>query len=153
VPYVVQAGLASPQELAARRAWYHAAVASEKERIKLYSELPARIAYLFARDAEVPYQEEALAAARKHPARVDTLTRYLAWLGPRLEPLEPARLRDATRQWVKENGLSMPALFQPLRCALTGAAGGVDLFDAMALLGPESVRVRIERACLRLAGD
>ncbi len=150
-PFVVQAGLASAAELAERRAWYHAAVASEKERIKLYSELPARSAYLFARDEDVAYQEDATSAARKHAARLDTLARYLAWLAPRLEPLEPARLREATRQWVKESGLSMPALFQPLRCALTGVAGGVDLFEAMALLGAASVRARIERALVRLA--
>ncbi len=151
-PFVLQAGLTSAGELATRRAWYHAVVASEKERIKLYSELPARIAYLFAPDAELVYQDDALAAARKHEGRVDVLARYLAWLAPRLEPLAPARLREATRQWVKESGLSMPALFQPLRCALTGAAGGVDLFEVMALLGPASVRARIERACVRLAG-
>jgi glutamyl/glutaminyl-tRNA synthetase len=148
----VRAGLASAEELGARRDWYLAAVRSEKERIKLYSELPARIAYLFARDGEVVYQDDALAAARKHADRVDVLSRYLAWLAPRLEPLEPARLREATRQWVQESHLAMPALFQPLRCALTGAAGGVDLFEAMALLGPARVRTRIERARVRLAG-
>lgn len=150
-PFVERAGLASLAELERRRDWYHAAVASEKERIKLYSELPGRIAYLFATDDALPYQDDALAGAKKHAARVATLTSYLAWLAPRLEPLEPARLRDATKPWVKEQGLAMPALFQPLRCALTGAAGGVDLFDAMALLGAASVRARIERACVRLA--
>jgi glutamyl-tRNA synthetase len=149
-PFVAQAGLASAEELAARRPWYLAAVASEKERIRLYSELPGRISYLFAADGDLVYQEDALAAARKHPARLDTLASYLEWLGPRLEPLEPARLRDATKQWVKERGLAMPALFQPLRCALTGASGGVDLFEAMALLGPARVRARLERAVERL---
>jgi glutamyl/glutaminyl-tRNA synthetase len=51
---------------------------------------------------------------------------------------------------VKERGLAMPALFQPLRCALTGAAGGVDLFEAMALLGAERVRARIAHGVQRL---
>ena len=151
LPFVVRAGLATSGELAQRHAWYHAVVSSEKERIKLYSELPARIAYLFARDEELVYQDDALAAAKKHEARVATLARYLAWLAPRLEPLEPGRLRESTRQWVKESGLAMPGLFQPLRCALTGAAGGVDLFEAMALLGPARVRARIEHAQVRLA--
>ncbi|NOT29665.1 MAG: hypothetical protein HOP15_04355, partial [Planctomycetes bacterium] len=45
---------------------------------------------------------------------------------------------------------AMPALFQPLRCALTGGPGGVDLFEAMALLGAARVRTRIERALVRL---
>ncbi len=150
-PFVEAAGLASAAELARRRDWYLAAVASEKDRIKLYSELPGRIAYLFAPDDELPYQDAALAAARKHSGRVATLTGYLEWLAPRLEPLEPARLREATKAWVQEHALAMPALFQPLRCALTGVPGGVDLFEAMALLGPVRVRTRIERALTRLA--
>jgi glutamyl-tRNA synthetase len=151
LPFVVAAGLASAAELVERRAWYHAVVASEKERIRLYAELPGRIAYLFARDDELCYQEEALAAARKHADRALVLARYLDWLSPRLDPLEPARLREATKLWAKEQGLALAALFQPLRCALTGAPGGVDLFEAMALLGPARVRARIERACSVLA--
>ena len=149
--FVEAAGLATRAELEGRKAWYLAAVASEKERIRVYSELPARIAYLFAADDELPYQEDALKAAHKHAERGATLASYLEWLHPRLEPLDPAALREATRQWVKERGLAMPALFQPLRVALTGAAGGVDLFDAMALLGAARVRRRIERGCARLS--
>ena len=150
-PFVVAAGLATHAELDARRDWYRAAVAAEKERIRLYSELPARIAYLFAKDAELVYQDDAMAAAKKHAERVATLTAYLEWLAPRLEPLEAAAVRDATKAWVKERALAMPALFQPLRCALTGAAGGVDLFEAMRLLGAERVRARLELALRRLA--
>jgi glutamyl-tRNA synthetase len=151
LPFVEAAGLATRAELEARSAWYRAAVASEKERIRLYSELPGRIAYLFAPDAELVYQDDAVAAARKHAERAATLASYLDWLSPRLEPLEPARLRDETKAWVKERGLAMPALFQPVRCALTGAAGGVDLFEAMALLGAERVRARIAQGVQRLA--
>ena len=151
LPFVLAAGLASEAELAERRDWYRAVVASEKDRIKLYAELPERIAYLFAPDAELVYQEAALAAAHKHADRSAVLARYREWLEPRLEPLDPAGLREATKRWVKENGLAMPALFQPLRCALTGAPGGVDLFDAMALLGAARVRARLESAKTRLA--
>src|SRR5688500_6153496 len=56
-PFVERAGLASSAELETRCDWYLAAVSSEKERIKLYSELPARIAYLLARDEELVYEE------------------------------------------------------------------------------------------------
>ena len=45
----------------------------------------------------------------------------------------------------------MPALFQPLRCALTGALGGADLFDTMGLLGAAAVRARLAAALTRLA--
>jgi glutamyl-tRNA synthetase len=150
-PFVVLAGLATHGELEQRWEWFRAAVNSEKERFKLYSELPARIAYLFASDEDVPYGADAVAGARKHSSRAATLRGYLEWLAPRLEPLEPGRLREESKRWLQEQGLALPALFQPLRCALTGAAGGVDLFEAMALLGGGRVLRRIERAIMRLA--
>ena len=48
-------------------------------------------------------------------------------------------------------GMALAQLFQPLRCALTGQAGGPDLFEVMALLGPAASERRIERALARLA--
>ena len=52
---------------------------------------------------------------------------------------------------IADNELKFPALFQPLRCALTGAGGGPDLFDVMALLGEAATVARIERGLERLA--
>jgi glutamyl-tRNA synthetase len=45
----------------------------------------------------------------------------------------------------------MPALFQPLRCALTGQAGGPDLFELIELLGREHALARIDSAIRRLS--
>ena len=57
----------------------------------------------------------------------------------------------AAKGWVKEKGLKFPALFQPLRCALTGMPGGRDLFDCIGLLGREAALARIDAARARLA--
>ena len=51
----------------------------------------------------------------------------------------------------KERGIKIPVLFQPLRCVLTGAAGGPDFFDVMSLLGPDRTIRRIERGIERLS--
>jgi glutamyl/glutaminyl-tRNA synthetase len=59
-------------------------------------------------------------------------------------------LRAASKAWVAERGVKIPALFQPLRCALTGEAGGPDLFDAMAALGAEGTLARLEAGVARL---
>ena len=100
-----------------------------------------------------PAEDDALRAARKNEGRTRTLDEYLAWLAPRIEggAIDPGPLREATRAWTAEKGLSMAALFQPLRCALTGAGGGADLFEVMRLLGPAHVSRRIRRASERLA--
>lgn len=151
-PYMVAAGLMTETEIDQRADWYRAVVAGVQERIRLYSELPERVAFLFAADAEVAYEDKARAGATKHEGWRETLADYAEWLRPRLDAGEdPSTVRDATKAWVKERGLKFPQLFQPLRCALTGQAGGPDLFDVIAWLGSEASLARIELARSRLS--
>jgi glutamyl-tRNA synthetase len=152
-PHVVRAGLMTEAEIERRGEWFRRAVASERERIRLYSELPERIAYLFAPDAEVPYQEKALENSRKHVDGARVLGEFQAWLAAGLAAgATPAALREGARAWMGERGLALPVLFQPLRCVLMGSTGGADLFDVIDLLGPERTRARIERGRERLFG-
>ena len=151
-PFVVRAGLASESELAARRAWYLEIVRGEQERIRTYGDLPARIAYCFAADDAVVYDADAEKNARKQPAAVETLRAYREWLAAELaRGASTAELREGTKAWTTARGLKLPALFQPLRCALTGHAGGPDLFDTIALLGGPSSLARIDAAAPRLS--
>jgi glutamyl-tRNA synthetase len=151
-PFVIAAGLMTADELAARSDWFQAVVAGVRERIRTYSELPERIAFLFAADEDVAYDDKALAGATKHEGWSDTLRDFADWLRPRLDAGEtPDALRDATKAWVKERGLKFPQLFQPLRCALTGQPGGPDLFDVISWLGSEAALARIEVGRSRLA--
>ena len=160
-PYVVEAGLLTAEELEARRDWYLRAVTLEQPRVQLYSEMPANLAYLFAADDALEYEEKAEKNARKHDL-AGTLGVYRDWLAVRIEAgageagagadgQDAAALRDASKAWVAEQGLKFPALFQPLRCALTGKPGGPDLFDVMQLLGPEHTLRRIDAGLDRLA--
>jgi glutamyl-tRNA synthetase len=152
--YVERAGLATRAELEGRWDWYLKVVASERERIQLYGELPDRIAYLFGPDDGFRWSEPALAGARKHAGGADTLRAFAAWLGPRLsQGVDPGALRTATKEWVAERGMKMPALFQPLRASLTGLPGGPDLFDVMELLGAASTLARIESGARRLRAE
>ena len=150
-PFLEGEGVATAADVGARRPWFEQLVAGEQERIELFSELPARVRPFFEADDAVTYEEAAEKNARKHEARADTLAAFQAWLD------EPGRAADVeglgaeTKAWVKEQGLKFPALFQPLRCALTGMAGGRDLADCMLLLGPERTRARIAAARERLA--
>ena len=149
-PYVVQAGLICPDELAARQDWYLRVVAMEKQRIRLYSELPGRIAFHFAADDAVAYDAQAEKNARKREGRVATLRAYRDWIADR-DLTDAEALGEATKAWITERGLKIPDLFQPLRCALTGLPGGPDIFAVMGQLGARSVRARIEAGVARLA--
>ncbi|MCK6445043.1 MAG: glutamate--tRNA ligase [Planctomycetes bacterium] len=151
-PFVVAAGLATSAELVARRDWWLAVARGEQERVRTYGELPPRIAYLFAPDHDFAWDGEAEKNAKKHATGVETLRAYATWLDERLAAgKRPTELRDETKAWIAARGLKIPGLFQPLRCALTGQAGGPDLFEIMELLGTERVRARIRRGAERLS--
>src|SRR5260221_3635358 len=151
-PYVVRAGLMTDAEIRSRADWYRAVVAGEKERIRTYAELPGRIAYLYGDESSLAYDEVAEKNARKHVERVATLRAYLEWLRPRLAgTIDQAALREGGKAWIAEHGLKPPQLIQPLRCALTGQAGGPDVYDVMVWLGPERSLRRIEIALESLA--
>ncbi len=151
-PFVIAAGLLSAAEIAARREWYLSIVAGSKERIRTYGELPAQIAYLFAADEKLPYEESAERNARKHPRRIETLRAFLEWLRPRVaRGVDAAALREEAKAFQAEHGLKTPELLQPLRCALSGMAGGPDTFEVLAWLGAERALRRLELALERLS--
>ena len=151
-PFVVAAKLTSAEDLAARRAWFVEVVKSEQARIHIYSELAPRIAYLFQPDDAVVWTDEPLAAVRKHANAAQTLVDFRAWLAPRIERgVDAAELRESSKKWAQEKGLKLPAFFQPVRLALCGVVQGADMFDVMALLGPERVLTRLERGAARLS--
>ncbi len=148
-PQLVAAGLLTEDDVRQRADWICAALESVRERISLYSEAPEQLRFLFADASEVEYDPKAEKNARKRELSV--LAEYLNWLRPKLSgEVDTAALRDATKAWIGERELKFPDLFQPLRCALTGQAGGPDLFDVMALLGNSETLGRIEAGLRRL---
>ena len=150
-PYMLGAELLRQEDIDADPARYRAALALGQERIRLYSEMPATIAFLFARDEELEFEPKAEQNSRKHEARIEILRDYLALLEPALhEGQDAEELRAAGKAFVAERGLKFPQLFQPLRCALTGKAGGPDLFDIIAWLGPARTLTRLRRGIERL---
>ena len=151
-PFVVAAGLMSSAEIAARGEWFRALVAGSKERLRTYGEFPEQIAYLFADDEKLVYEETAEKNARKHAGRVETLRALLEWLRPRLSNgVDLAALREGLKQFQAERGLKTPELLQPLRCALSGMAGGPDTLEVLGWLGPQRSLRRLELALERLS--
>lgn len=147
--HVIEAGLLTAAELSERRDWYLRVIGQEKERIRVYSELPGRIRFYFADDGKVEYHPKAEKGARKRGDVAGTLGAYRAWLSGQ-DLGDPQALGESTKAWITERGQKIPDLFQPLRCALTGLPGGPDLFEVMALLGPEAVDARLVAGVERL---
>ena len=150
-PFVVAAGLIDEAALDARGDWFERLVELARERIHVYSDLPEQVAWAFAADAAVEFDEKALKGAKKHADGRATLAAFRGWLVERLEAQDAVdALRAAARDWVGERGIKFPVLFQPLRCALTGKAGGPDLFDVIDLLGRDAALARIDAGLARI---
>ena len=150
-PYVIDEGLIGASQITERRAWFERLVAGEQERIELFSEFPGRVAHFFGPDDGVEYDPKAEKGARKHGERVETLRAFGEWLRTQGALEDPVALAEAAKAWVTGRGLKLGALFQPLRCVLTGQPGGRDLFDAVSLLGLEACLARIEKGAERLS--
>jgi len=151
-PYLIDAGLMTAEELEERGDWFTDVVRGMQERIRLYSELPEKIAFLFAGDEDLAYDEKAEENAKKHEGRIEVLEAVRDGLLPMLASgADAAALSGAGKALLAEREWKFPALGQPLRCALTGQAGGPDLFDVLIWLGPERARTRLESAMTRLS--
>lgn len=151
-PFVIEAGWMTAEELEESADWFADVVRGMQERIRLYSELPEKIAFLFAGDEDLAYEEKAEKNARKHEVLAEVLGCVRDALLPMLESgCDAAALSDAGKALLAEKDWKFPALGQPLRCALTGQAGGPDLFDVLVWLGPERARIRLESAIARLS--
>ncbi|MEM7517440.1 MAG: glutamate--tRNA ligase, partial [Planctomycetota bacterium] len=58
-PHVVAAGQRTEDQLGAQKEWFHSVVKEMQERLRTYAELPAKIAFLFAGEDEVVWEEKA----------------------------------------------------------------------------------------------
>jgi glutamyl-tRNA synthetase len=156
--YLLAAGLLSAAEFEQRGPWLQRAVDTVRPRVQLYSEIPQQLAFLFAEDGQVPYEEAALAGAKKHgPLASTALAAASEWVAQQVPPepavdRDPRPLGEALKTLAAEKGLKLPQLFQPLRLALTGKAGGPELADVLLLLGGRRARQRLEAARARLEG-
>ena len=152
-PFVVAAGLTTEADLQGRKDWFERAVEAVRPRVQLYSEIPGALAFLFAPDDALSYDPKAEAGARKRGADGLLALEALApWLEQRLSgEADSAALGADLKAWVTERGVKFPVVFQPLRCALTGNAGGPELADILLLLGAERVLARLRAGMTRLA--
>lgn len=150
-PFALNAGWMSAQELQERWPWFVRLVASVQERLALYSDLPHWVGHMFQPHAEVPYDPKAEKGARKRERRVELLTGFADALESGAIHGSPAQWAEQTKAWIEAQGAKIPDLFQPLRCALTGMAGGPDLFETLDLLGVPAALERIRAGAQRLA--
>jgi glutamyl-tRNA synthetase len=131
--WLTDAGLAADPGLVSR------AAPLIQERMKLLSEAPALLRFLF----------EDVAPDEKAGKMLEGQEEYLAEVANRLEALEewtPEAIEAALRALREERGLGAKKAFQPVRAAVTGTLVSPPLFESMALLGRERGLARVRAA-------
>jgi glutamyl-tRNA synthetase len=101
-------------------------------------------AALFFYLADINYEEK---AARKFlkPAALEALQLLTEKLGA-LASFTQENLEDVFKEVMEQSGLKLGKIAQPVRVALTGKTASPGIFEIIAILGPERVIPRLEKA-------
>jgi glutamyl-tRNA synthetase len=149
-PAIVRAGLATEEELAARRDWYLSLLDLMKVRARTTDDI-VRQAEPYFRE-EIVYDQDAVAKQWKdRPATAELLAAVRERLAE-LASWTPDAMEQALRALAEVRGVAAGKLFQPLRVALTGLSVSPGIFDVLSLLGRERSLQRISQALVRLNG-
>jgi glutamyl-tRNA synthetase len=150
-PAIVRAGLATAEELAARREWYLSLLKLLKVRARTIDDI-VRQAEPYFRD-EIMYDQDAVAKQWKdRPATAELLGAVRERLAE-LRSWTPDAMEQALRSLAEGRGVAAGKLLQPLRVALTGVSVSPGIFDVLTLLGRERSLQRISQALVSLNGS
>jgi glutamyl-tRNA synthetase len=143
-PAIVAAGLATREQLDARRDWYMSLLELLKVRARTIDDI-VRQAGPYFRDT-IEYDQEAIAKQWKDASATMDL------LGAAREALADAptwdagTLEETLRPVAEKRGVAAGKIFQPLRVALTGLSVSPGIFDVLVMLGRDRSLARIDTA-------
>jgi glutamyl-tRNA synthetase len=149
-PLVLEAGLGSAADLAARREWYFALIDLLKIRARAVGDIVRQAAPYFP--GEIPYEEQAARQQWKDAAATTELLRATRDRLAGLEPWETDAMERALRELAEQRGVAAGKIFQPLRVALTGMSASPGIFEVLVMMGRSLALQRLDNA-LRWLGD
>ncbi|MDB4883952.1 MAG: glutamyl-tRNA synthetase [Gemmatimonadetes bacterium] len=149
-PAMQDAGLATPEELEARREWFVSLLDLLKVRARTIDDV-VRQAVPFFRDT-IAYDPVAEAKQWKDRAVTAELLAQVRDALATLADWEPSSMEAALRLLAEQLGFGEKAgkLFQPLRVALTGLEVSPGIFEVLAMLGRERSLARLDAAVAHL---
>ncbi|HEX7123815.1 MAG TPA: glutamate--tRNA ligase [Gemmatimonadaceae bacterium] len=149
-PLVVEAGLASREELRERHEWWLQLLQLLRVRARTTIDIVRQASIYFTQGVEY----DASAVAKQWKDRAAT-TELLRAVRERIAnaPWEAPSLEASLNALAEERGIGRGKLFQPLRVALTGQDVSPGIFDVLMVLGRERAVRRIDRALETLSGE
>lgn len=152
-PFFEKAGLASADEIAANRAWFEKLYPLVAERMKVLTEAPEKLAFLFSGPTVELDEKSVQKNLLKEGSRADeVLSRVRQILANESIPWECDALQDACRELVDELELKPKQVFQPIRVAVTGSQVSPPLFESIELMERADVVSRLDNAIEQVFG-
>lgn len=143
VPWLVEAGLATGESLAARHDWLLTLSPLVSERIKRMDEIVPLVRFLFVDRLEI--DPAAWAKAMKTPGTVAALRAAIGALAE-LDSFDTETLEGALRALPEKLEMKPRVFFQAIRVAVTGSTVSPPLFESLDLLGRDRTMSRLEEA-------
>jgi len=119
------------------------AISLEKEKIKLFSEVPHLVKFFIVDDDKLEYESEAIEKLKKIEKHMSILYELKIKL-KQVEKFESTVLEKVVRDYAGERKYSTSDVFHTLRIAVSGRTKGPSLFAMLELLGKERVLRRIK---------
>jgi len=140
-PWLERAGLATADDVEARRDWFLALAPLVSERVKRLDELAEKVQFLFVK----PLIDD---ASRVKVLEKDGAAESLKAAAESLNAVEfrAEAIEAALRTVPETTGVKAKVAFQAVRVAVTGTAVSPPLFESLELLGKERTLARIAAA-------
>jgi nondiscriminating glutamyl-tRNA synthetase len=140
LPVLVAAGLVTEPLDDAKRAWAGQVALLVKEHLKVFTELPAHLAYFFGESVELDEgAKEKMLLAKEHPDLFKSLHQKMSVL----ESFTHKGLEELMKGLLAEYQMKFGELVHPLRAAVTGRVNSPGIFEVLELLGKERTLKRL----------
>lgn len=140
IPYLIEGGIITENEVEDKYEWLKMIVEISRERISYLAEISEYAKQFFA--AEIKVDEEAEKMLKLEHVQ-DLLNTFRAKVNT-AEVVDAVFGKKVFKMIQKETGVKGKNLFMPLRAALTGQLHGPDMDKVIAILGPENINKRLD---------
>jgi glutamyl-tRNA synthetase len=142
VPFIEAKGYPAPQD----RSWLERMIATLRERARTLAEIVEMAHYYLSDDIRT---EEKAARKLLTKEALEPLRELIKKIAA-LPTFGEADIETAFAEVLREKGLSLGKLAQPVRVALTGSAESPGIYEVIAVLGKERTLKRLEKALERI---
>lgn len=141
IPYLIESGHITEEEVESRRDWINTMVATVQESLSTIKEVPEKVDVFFGEKVELENDEvlEVL-KGEQIPELFEALKEEL----DTAEELDEEFCKGLMKRIQKKTGIKGKNLFMPVRSALTGNLHGPELVDIIYILGKQNILKRIE---------